>query len=91
MRLNTLMRLNHIGPKDPLRVGQTLALPGHGGQGKSVVRKVNYTVRSGDSLARIAQKFSVTVKEIARWNKLDTSRYLQPGQPLLLYVDVVGG
>ena len=65
--------------------------PGNGGPGKSVVRKVNYKVRAGDSLARIAQKFSVTVKEIARWNRLDTKRYLQPGQPLLLYVDVVGG
>lgn len=86
--LNKLMRLNHIGPRDPLPIGRELALPG---SRKPVVRKVHYKVRSGDSLARIAERFNVSVSELARWNRLDTQKYLQPGQGLLLYVNVIGG
>lgn len=57
-------------------------------RGKAMVRKVGYRVREGDSLARIANRFSVNVRDIASWNDLNTSRYLQPGQSLVLYVDI---
>jgi membrane-bound lytic murein transglycosylase D len=52
------------------------------------VRTVHYRVRSGDSLYRIAQKFSVSISDLRRWNKLSGGKYLQPGQHLKLYVDV---
>jgi membrane-bound lytic murein transglycosylase D len=52
------------------------------------VRRVNYTVRRGDSLYRIANNFRVTVDDIRRWNDLDANRHLQPGQRLVLHVDV---
>ncbi|MCZ6458665.1 MAG: LysM domain-containing protein, partial [Gammaproteobacteria bacterium] len=48
-------------------------------------------VRKGDSLAKIAQKFNVDIGEIAAWNRLNTRDYLQPGQSLMLYVNVAGG
>ena len=51
-------------------------------------RKLNYTVRSGDSLYLIAKRFRVTISQIARWNNIDTSRILRPGQRLTMYVDV---
>lgn len=95
--MSKLMRANHIGPKEVLRVGQKLTIPG----GKSsnaagirtgeIIRKVRYGVRRGDSLARIADKFNVSVADISSWNKLNTKDYLQPGQSLLLYVDVAAG
>jgi membrane-bound lytic murein transglycosylase D len=88
--LNKLMRQNHLGPKDTLDVGRKLQIPG-AATTRKVVRKVHYKVRKGDSLARIAGKFNVSIKEIANWNNLDAKRYLQPGQGLLLYVNVVGG
>ncbi|HBM49088.1 MAG TPA: hypothetical protein DD385_02940, partial [Marinobacter sp.] len=47
-----------------------------------------YRVRSGDSLSAIASRFSVNVRDIASWNDLNTKRYLQPGQSLVLYVDI---
>ena len=56
--------------------------------GKAMVRKVGYRVRSGDSLSAIASRFSVNVRDIASWNDLNTDRYLQPGQSLVLYVDI---
>jgi membrane-bound lytic murein transglycosylase D len=52
-------------------------------------RKVNYTVRNGDSLWTISRKFRVTVGELKDWNRLGAQRYLQPGQRLVMYVDVM--
>ncbi len=89
--LTKLMRNNHLGPKDTLSVGHTLKIPGAGSGKREVTRKVRYKVRKGDSLSRIAGKFNVSVNEIANWNNLDKGGYLQPGQGLLLYVNVVGG
>jgi len=91
VKLNSLMRNNHIGPKDTLSVGTTLKIPGVAKPQREVTRKVHYKVRRGDSLSRIASKFNVSIKQISNWNKLDNSRYLQPGQDLLLYVNVIGG
>jgi membrane-bound lytic murein transglycosylase D len=91
VKLNKLMRNNHLGPKDTLSVGKTLKIPGTTAVTRKVTRKVHYKVRKGDSLARIAGKFNVSINQIANWNKLDAKRYLQPGQGLLLYVNVLGG
>lgn len=91
VNMTKLMRNNHLGPKDTLAVGKTLRIPGVSTGKRKVTRKVHYKVRNGDSLAKIAGKFNVSIGQIANWNKLDTARYLQPGQPLQLYVNVVGG
>jgi membrane-bound lytic murein transglycosylase D len=54
----------------------------------NTTRKLSYKVRSGDSLYVIANKFRVTIADIARWNKIDTNKILRPGQTLTMYVDV---
>ena len=51
-------------------------------------RSITYKVRKGDSLARIASKFKVSVEDIVKWNKIDSRKYLQPGQKLKLNIDV---
>ena len=51
-------------------------------------RRIGYTVRNGDSLALISQRFRVSIDSLKRWNKLEGEKYLQPGQHLTLYVDV---
>jgi membrane-bound lytic murein transglycosylase D len=89
---------NGMAPGDPLMPGKELVIwskteqptlaSASGTRGKAMVRKVGYRVRKGDSLARIANHFSVNVRDIASWNDLNTSRYLQPGQSLVLYVDI---
>lgn len=90
---------NGMAPGDPLIPGkelviwsqsspQTLAANSRTERDKAMVRKVGYRVRSGDSLSVIANRFAVNVRDIASWNDLNTDRYLQPGQSLVLYVDV---
>ena len=54
----------------------------------NTIRKLQYTVRNGDSLYLIAKKFRVDIDEIARWNKLNKNKYLQPGQKLTVFVDI---
>lgn len=83
--VNALVRANRLDPRRPLRVGQTLSVPG-----KSADRKIRYKVRSGDSLARIAARYGVKIRDIARWNRLNVADYLQPGQRLVLWVSIIG-
>jgi membrane-bound lytic murein transglycosylase D len=90
---------NGMAPGDPLAAGRKLIvwtgsaaasapvaspIAAHGG----TTRKVRYTVRNGDSLYVIAQRFRVTVQQIARWNGIDTGKILRPGQRLTMFVDV---
>ena len=43
---------------------------------------------SRDSLYRISTQFRVSVADLLQWNNLSPERYLQPGQQLILFVDV---
>ncbi|WP_245929397.1 lytic transglycosylase [Agarilytica rhodophyticola] len=86
-----LARWNSMAQRDPIKPGQVLKiwtkLPAVAG-GSGVVRRLNYRVRSGDSLARIAKKFDLKIDDILQWNNIQRSKYLQPGQSLKLFVDV---
>jgi len=89
---------NNMAPGDPLIPGKELVIWSKTPQAKTsiaskqrdntLVRKVGYRVRKGDSLSVIASRFAVNVRDIATWNDLNTDRYLQPGQSLVLYVDI---
>lgn len=59
-----------------------------GGPPQDTTRKVHYRVRRGDSLFRIADRFNLKMNDISRWNKLRDNHILQPGQQLVLFVDV---
>jgi len=94
--IRELAAWNNMAPTDPLRVGQSLAVwtqqPATAMTASlgpaDRVRTITYTVRRGDSLARIASKFGVGVSDITRWNDISKQSYLQPGQRLTLRVDI---
>lgn len=46
---------------------------------------INYTVKKGDGLGKIADKFDCTITEIKKWNKMK-SNMIRPGQKLKIYV-----
>lgn len=98
VRVGQLASWNGMSPKDSLMPGQRLVIwtksrsvstASYAAPPTSATRQqLHYKVRKGDSLARIAKKFSVTVAKLRRWNSLPKGKYLQPGQRLTLYVDV---
>lgn len=49
-------------------------------------RRINYTVKSGDSLWLIARRHGVTVNELQKWNSLKKKTLLKPGQNLDIYI-----
>ena len=86
--IHSLAKWNGMAPSDPLTVGKNLVLwESNLKKNSSILRKVNYRVRSGDSLTRIADKFNVQIGQITEWNTLK-SKVIRPGQQLTLYVDV---
>lgn len=87
---------NGMAPKDTLKIGQKLNIWVSGKskaklppQRKAVTKKLGYTVRSGDSLAKIASKFRVSINDIVSWNNVNPKKYLKPGQRLTLYVNII--
>lgn len=89
--IRSLAKWNGMAPGDTLKQGQKLIIWGKAQNRaqREVIRKLTYTVRNGDSMARIAGKFKVRVPDIQRWNRQKAkNKYLQPGQKLTLYVDV---
>lgn len=92
-----LLAWNNMTSGSTLRPGQKLKLQGSSTafapvpsstRGDDSTRQVRYSVRNGDSLYAIASKFNVSVASIERWNSISSSRSIQPGQHLTLYVDV---
>lgn len=65
-------------------IGRSSRLP-HAGKNN---QQVNYIVRSGDALHTIARRFSVTVKNLIRWNGINNPKLIRPGDRLKIMVDV---
>ncbi|MEX1031965.1 MAG: LysM peptidoglycan-binding domain-containing protein [Cellvibrionaceae bacterium] len=90
-----LAKWNGMAPKDPLRVGQSLVIwttdnttTASSSRDGRLIRELAYQVRRGDSLARIADRFNLSVRDIAAWNSLEMQDYIHPGQKLKLIVDI---
>jgi membrane-bound lytic murein transglycosylase D len=89
---------NGMAPGDPLPVGRKLVVWTDAVADSprmsptttlgNTTRKLRYTVRNGDSLYLIANRFRVSINDIARWNNIDKNKILRPGQKLTMYVDV---
>ncbi|MFQ3210287.1 MAG: membrane-bound lytic murein transglycosylase D [Colwellia sp.] len=101
VKSKSIAKWNGFAPRDTLKLGQKLVIwqketnKTSYANNKSlhnvenaIMRNITYKVRSGDSFARIADKFNVLISDIERWNNLDRNKYLQPGQRLKLAVDV---
>ncbi|HSD69460.1 MAG TPA: LysM peptidoglycan-binding domain-containing protein [Woeseiaceae bacterium] len=92
--MKELAAWNGMAPRDTLSIGQKLVVwtrQANAAAAESVAattRKLNYTVRSGDSLYLIANRFRISVSDLVRWNNIDKNNILRPGQKLTMYVDV---
>lgn len=94
--VKTLQQVNHLA-KNSVRSGMTLRIPLTATQtanmplltkAASVKTKLAsnqvYAVKKGDTFWKIAQRFSVSPKEIAEWNKITLKTALVPGRKLTI-------
>ena len=60
---------------------------------EDVQQVIFHNVKSGDTLAKLAKRYNVTVEEIKEWNelpaKLKPTARLQTDMQLMLYVDII--
>jgi len=93
-----LAKWNAMAPGDTLKEGQQLTIwlqanlsqplaTSHSLRPQQKNQSIRYTVRNGDSLYLISQRFNVSVNDLKRWNILN-KKYLKPGQSLKIIVDI---
>lgn len=91
----SIKKWNHL-KGNSVRAGQQLTLRGGNNtsqakqqvaksSSKNNTHKMNYKVRSGDTLSSISRRYNVSVNQIKNWN--NGSNKLQKGQQLTLYVN----
>src|SRR5579863_7525343 len=86
MNVNTLAQMNGLRPGDTLRAGQHIRLAGGGvSSGSRHVRRVVYTVRSGDTMVEIAQQFQCSVPQLRAWSGLGAHGPMHAGQKLRVH------
>jgi membrane-bound lytic murein transglycosylase D len=92
---DALASTNDLSAKSRLRKGQRLSIPQTGNTAAATladndvsdtVQRVSYVVRNGDTLARIAQRFRVELRQLMTWNKLANANAIRAGQKLIMYV-----
>ena len=102
--MRKIAKWNGMAPKDVLKPGKDLLIWSRANLSKTLneaessyptltnnrqmIKRIGYRVKNGDSLARIASKFNVSISQLLKWNKLNKKKYLQPGQKLTIYVDI---
>ena len=86
---------NNMSPRDMLSIGKNLvvwstkpnSLPIS--NQKEVKRKLTYTVRNGDSLSLIADRFRIKISDLLKRNSLNQTKIIKPGQKLIIHVDII--
>ena len=83
----TIQQVTTVAKAEPersiaLKAGRQKESKAKSGVGKRTL----YTVRRGDTLNAIAQKFNVALNDIQRWNNLTKKHKLQPGEKVTVYL-----
>ncbi len=92
--VRTLKRANGLY-SSKLKIGQKLYIPDNSASrtAKSIAKAenvkqqvVNYRVRRGDNLSKIARRFGVKVSSLMKWNRLNSKSIIRPGDRIKVYV-----
>ena len=79
LSVTSIAKINNLGPKSLIRVGQVLKLSGTKTPDTAVE---SYRVKPGDTLSAIAGRHGLTLSEITAINRINASTLIYPGQVL---------
>lgn len=79
LSVTSIAKLNNLGPKSLIRVGQVLKLSGTKTPDTSVE---SYRVKPGDTLSAIAGRHGLSLSELTAINRINSSTLIYPGQVL---------
>ena len=79
LSITAIAKLNNLGPKSLIRVGQVIKLVGNT---PPEVEAESYRVRPGDTLSGIASRHQLTLSELTSINRISPSTLIYPGQVL---------
>lgn len=74
-----IAKLNGIENPDLIKVGQVLTI-----RGNSVATQTKYTIKSGDTLSEIAQRYGTTVNALVSANGIQNPNMISVGQILII-------
>lgn len=79
LSITAIAKLNNLGPKSLIRVGQVLKLVG---KTQPDLDPENYRVKPGDTLSGIAARHKLKLSELTSINRISSSTLIYPGQVL---------
>ena len=79
LTITSIAKLNNLGPKSLIRVGQVIKLVG---AATPEVVAESYRVKPGDTLSAIASRHKLTLSELTSINQISSSTLIYPGQLL---------
>lgn len=89
--LKELITWNELTTNDTLVIGERLIIKSSTkltATGNQPIRTIQYSVKAGDSLYRIARHFRVKLADLKRWNDLSNTSLLHPGQTVKVHVEL---
>lgn len=85
--VSQLQSWNSISNPNKIYVGQKIIVYKNGGG----TGTMTYTVKSGDTLSEIAERFGVSVSNLQLWNDISDPNRIYAGQTLVIYSSGGGG
>ncbi|MCO7126041.1 phage tail tip lysozyme [Sporolactobacillus shoreicorticis] len=85
--VSQLQSWNNISDPNKIYVGQKIIVYKNGGGTGTMV----YTVKSGDTLSAIANRFGVSVSNLQQWNNISDPNKIYVGETLAIYSSKGGG
>ena len=81
-----LMQLNNLRSPQDLWAGSRIVVPGAsgGGGGRSTAGSGNYTVKSGETLSEIAERYGTSVQRLMQLNNLRSTQDLWAGSRIVV-------
>jgi LysM repeat protein len=79
LSVGQIAKLNNLGPRSLIRVGQVIKLSGNTAPQSAVE---SYRVKPGDTLSAIASRHGLSVSELTAINRINSSTIIYPGQVL---------